>query len=309
MRRTISNIGFIGFGEAAYHMSKGLLNEGINEVFAYDILWVKDPESEKSQRIKQRALDIGVKPIENMKTLVSCSHIIVSAVTPSVAVDVAHQAYPYLNKDKIYADINSKSPRIAKDIWKIIQASGAKFVDVAVMGAITKCGHKTPCLVSGNGSEEFSLLKNYGMNIKIIGEEPGQASAVKMLRSVFTKGVSALLLETFIAAYEYGVVEMVFNSLEETEDSMTFNEMVNLRVCSTITHAKRRTDELEMVCETLKDVNVEPIMSQATKEVLGKIAALEFNKHFFEWEPKDFMDVLSAIKRLKQGLRRVYNPT
>jgi 3-hydroxyisobutyrate dehydrogenase-like beta-hydroxyacid dehydrogenase len=297
LRRSADKIGFIGFGEAAYHISKGLLKEGINEVFAYDILWVKDHESEKSQKTKQRALDIGVKPVDNVKDLVLHSYIIMSAVTPSAALDVANEVYPYLNEDKIYADINSKSPRIAKNISKVIQKNGAKFVDVAVMAAITKYGHKTPCLVSGNGSQEFSLLNNYGMNIKVIGSEPGQASAVKMLRSIFTKGVSALLLEAFTAAYEYGVVEMLFNSLEETEDSMTFDEMINLRVCSTMAHAKRRTDELEMVCDTLKDVNIEPIMSSATKKAFEKIARLEFDKHFVEWEPKNFREVLRAIRK------------
>ena len=71
------------------------------------------------------------------------------------------------------------------------------------------------------------------------------------------------------------------------------------RACSTLVHAKRRTDELEMVRDTLKDVNIEPIMSSATMKALDKIAGLEFDKHFIGREPKNFMEALRAIRKIK----------
>jgi len=52
-------------------------------------------------------------------------------------------------------------------------------------------------ITSGKSATQFAKLNNYGMNIKIIGSEIGQASTLKMLRSSYTKGVSALFLNHF----------------------------------------------------------------------------------------------------------------
>ena len=44
----------------------------------------------------------------------------------------------------------------------------------------------------------------YGMNIKVVGDKPGMASAMKLIRSVCIKGLSAVLLESLEAAQRYG---------------------------------------------------------------------------------------------------------
>lgn len=228
-------IGFIGFGEAAYVLSKGLINEGSDSIFAYDILWKTDPECERSKKIKQLAIEIGVKPVYSYENLSSNAQIIISAVTPSAALSVARQAARFIDKNKIYADINSKSPRATIDIWNVIRLSKAKFVDVAVMGSITKYGYKVPCLASGNGSKQFSKLNKYGMNIKFIGQEPGQASAIKMLRSIYTKGVAAALYALH-SLYGFGCQNPCSSSKGTVNSSIMFHCVSGLLAHASFPH-------------------------------------------------------------------------
>ena len=61
-----------------------------------------------------------------------------------------------------------------------------------------------------------SKLSELGFqNIRIVGEQIGQASAIKMLRSVMIKGVEALTSECALAAHRAGVVDEVFGSMGE----------------------------------------------------------------------------------------------
>jgi len=39
-------LGFIGFGEAAFNIAKGLKQEGLNGIIAYDKFWNVAPQSE-----------------------------------------------------------------------------------------------------------------------------------------------------------------------------------------------------------------------------------------------------------------------
>ena len=72
-------------------------------------------------------------------------------------------------------------------------------------------------IASGPFAKEFAELKVYGMNITVVGSENGQASGIKLLRSAYTKGVSALLFESIYSAYKMGMDREVLEYISETE--------------------------------------------------------------------------------------------
>ena len=55
------------------------------------------------------------------------------------------------------------------------------------------------------------------MDITVVGNENGQASGIKLLRSAYTKGVSALLFESIYHAAKLGIDKEVLNTFSETE--------------------------------------------------------------------------------------------
>ena len=61
-------MGFIGFGEAAYHIAKGLRAAGAPPIFTYDIA-SNDPA--RRSAIAKRAADAGVSITESVEALAS----------------------------------------------------------------------------------------------------------------------------------------------------------------------------------------------------------------------------------------------
>ena len=58
-------------------------------------------------------------------------------------------------------------------------------------------GVGTPALASGDGAERFAeLVRPFGMPVEVVGSEPGDAAGLKLLRSVFMKGLAASVLES-----------------------------------------------------------------------------------------------------------------
>jgi len=63
------------------------------------------------------------------------------------------------------------------------------------MGSIPTFLHRVPILASGSGAANFEkVMSSYGMKITCLGSKPGQASAIKMFKSIFMKGFVTLLL-------------------------------------------------------------------------------------------------------------------
>lgn len=243
-------VGFIGFGEAASTLSRGLLEHRVSILTCVE---------GRSQRSVELAHSVGVELCSNNIELAKSSDILLSAVVPAQAVEVAREVGE--NVKGIYVDLNNVSPATVKEALDYV--SNGMIVDAAIMGGV-KNGLKTPIVASGEHAHLFAELNKYGMNIEVIGDEVGQASALKMLRSVYTKGVSALLFESFYAAYEMGVDDALFKYLSGTEGP-NFQKSTISRLKGSAYHAERRVQEIDEIISFLS-LYEDPLMSKATRE-------------------------------------------
>jgi len=256
-------IGFIGLGEAASNIAKGLSKEGISEIFAYDKYWDKEPYS---KLIKSRASEANVTVKKSMKELIDSVDTIFCAISASMVVPIAKEAHLHLKSGQIYADINAASPGAKRQASEIISKSGAYFVDVAVMASVPMYGHKVPLIVCGKGAKQFSdILNKYNMDIKYYGEEVGKASALKMFRSIFMKGIAMLLLETIVGSHKYGVENDVWASILETLTNSS-DKRVNGWITRTVIHSERREHEMEEVLSMLQELNMDNDVNGYQKE-------------------------------------------
>jgi len=287
-------VGFIGFGEAAHGISIGLKNCGLETVIcAYDKFYDQMPAG---QLIKKRAADAKVELLESEKALTERSDIIFSSVVSKVAVEVAKSFSPYLTEKHIYADTNAASPMVKTEVAQAISKSGAKFVDCALMGTIPAFLNKVPIFASGNGAVEFKeLMTPFSMDITCLGETPGQASAIKMFRSIFMKGYVALLFETLNAANKYNAADLVMENIAETMDQADFMETARLLVTRGLIHSERRAHEMSEVIMTLSDIGVSSIMSDATQKKLEWCTAFKFKEYFNGEAPPSLKEVLEAF--------------
>jgi 3-hydroxyisobutyrate dehydrogenase-like beta-hydroxyacid dehydrogenase len=291
-------IGFIGFGEAAFNIAKGLNKEiGPNNIFAYDKNLDKEPYL---KLIKSRATEANVTLLRNIKELIDIVDIIFCAVSADMVVPIAKESLPFLRSGQIYADINAASPVAKKQASEIISKSGANYVDISVMASIPVYGHKVPLVVSGKGARQFTdILNKYNMKIKYYGEEPGNASAIKMFRSIFMKGIAMLLLETIVASHEYGMEDDVWDSILETLTG-SYPERINQWITRTVIHSERREHEMGEVVSLLKELETDNLMSLATKNKMRWCTNLHLRDYFKGIPPKDFHEVLKAIDDMKK---------
>lgn len=288
-------VGFVGFGEAAYEITRGLKTEGLSDIKAYDKYYNVEPTS---KLIQKRVKDTDIALLHSLEDVVTSSEIVISATSSKVAVDVADEVSSYISQNQLFVDVNAASPKAMVKVSSLIHQTGGEFADVAMMGPVPRYRHQVPILASGTGAKRFQeQMSPYGMNINVISKEPGEASATKMIRSVFMKGVAALLFETCVAANKYDVLDLVMNSLSETVDNSNFDELTTRLLCGSAIHSGRRIHEMEDVIETLEQIDVQPIISTATRKVLGWVDKFELEKDFEGQLPKDYKIVLKAINK------------
>lgn len=289
-------VGFVGFGEAGFHIAGGLRGAGMAGITAYDINTETPGLGEKIQR---RAQETGTRLVGSNAELTSGSDIIISTVTANQALDAAKQNGPGLHDGQLYADLNSVSPALKQTIDSVISATGARFVEVAVMAPAPPYGHKVPMLVGGAGGAEFiERLRPFGMQMEFTSAKVGEAAATKMCRSIIVKGLEALLTECVLGASRYEAEARVFQSLSETFPGIDWPEMATYMVGRVVVHGERRAREMEEVAETLRSCGVDPIMAEATVRRMDWSADLRLKSLFGGEAPashRDFTDKIAAL--------------
>ena len=287
-------IGFIGYGGAAYGLSKGLKETGPTEIFFFDSLLEASPDRDV---ILRRAEETGAVVNESLEELINRADIIISCVTGSVALPVARQAARSLGQHHLYVDVNTASPKIMEAVGGVIMKRGAAFADVAMMGGIPAFLHRVPCLASGNGAEQFKgLMQPYGMDITCVGDTPGQASAIKMFRSIFMKGFLALLMEMLSATHQYQVDTIVLESIRKTMEQNDFLEIVRLQMVKGVINAERMGYEMEAVVQILTEMGLPSQMASAAKAKLEWCSSLKLEEDFGHNLEAPLTEVLDALE-------------
>lgn len=267
----MTNFAFIGFGEAGGLLAKGLIAAGATVSATYDVLI--GATSEKSRALIEKATQMGVRTEAHPQNAIKNADIVISAVVSNEMVNAARRVAPYLAKDQIYFDINSASPMAKKEACVAVENAGGHFVEAAVMDLVPPHGHKVPMLLAGKRAKQVEpVLQSYGMNVRAIGETIGVASTIKMVRSVFLKGFSAILLESLVAAGKVGAEEEVINSLQVTFPQLDWHKLSDYYANRLVKHARRQAAEMHEVAETLEYLKLEPLMATATAKRLEWLA-------------------------------------
>ena len=128
----------------------------------------------------------------------------------------------------------------------------------------------------------------------------GDASAIKILRSVVMKGLEALLLECLIGARRYGIEDAVLESLGKTL-AKPFDQVVQGVLTTNAIHAGRRAEEAAMSAETLADVGLDSFVTRAVAERLRWVAELGMKEHFGGAVPLDWRAALDGIEEKLAG--------
>jgi len=289
-------IGIVGYGEAGQAIAQGLCSNRGSSISVFDI---KFNDEELRESLRLRAQEQGVIVEDDMGSLIANNGMILSLVTGEVATQVVRDSLSFIKEGKVYVDMNTVSPRKKILMGELIEQKGGSFIEVAILGAIASYGFKSPMLVCGKRANQLvNVFAKMGFNVKFVSTEIGKASYLKMLRSVFAKGVEALLLEMLVAAKRCDLVEPLMGAIVEHMDHSSFNDIANTWLTTNAIHAERRTEEMEHVIETLNELNMKPIMAEAIRDRL-RTSVQSGLKNFFKGEkPCDYREVIDALEQL-----------
>jgi len=288
--------GFIGFGEVGRIFSRELREKG-GEILIYDILLDQPLRAPLLQdKIRQAGGVAGTLP-----DVVRRSDCLFSVVTTEVAKAAAQSCSEHLKPGQFYVDLNSTSPRVKVDIGCIIEDRGADFVEGAVLGAVGATGANTRILLGGRkGPEIADLLRRFGLNADFYASEIGKASMFKMLRSIFSKGLETLLLELFIAGKRAGIEQDLWDDITDFMEKKSFSAIGGNWIQTHAVAYERRYHEMVQVTETLREIGIDPIMTDATTAFFKRSLALGFDSAFPE-KPKSFEAV---VEHMEERLRK-----
>jgi 3-hydroxyisobutyrate dehydrogenase-like beta-hydroxyacid dehydrogenase len=198
----------------------------------------------------------------------------VLAVTAAAdAAGALAQALDAIPRGAAYADLATAAAGLKRSLAATAAAAGLDFADVALMAPVAGTGLRTPALASGPGAARVvAVLGPFGMPVEHAGDEPGVAAARKLLRSVVVKGLTAAVMESLRAAEAAGLVEETWDNVV-AQLTAADEAFVRRLVAGTGRHAARRVHEMEAAAEMLRELGVEPTMTEATAAHLRAVAA------------------------------------
>ncbi|MFC7404532.1 NAD(P)-dependent oxidoreductase [Georgenia alba] len=268
------HVAVLGLGEAGQIYAHGLVARGV-VVTAYD----PDPAAAEAAAARTPDLRLAEGDAEAARG----ADVVLSLVTAHCAREALEAALPALagretGRDgvaAVYADLNTASPDLKAELASSAADAGVLFADVAVLAPTARAGLLTPLLLSGTGAKPLAhLLTPLGVPVSQAGPEAGASARLKLLRSVFMKGLAGLVLEGLTAAGRAGP-EAVAWLHDQMARELTADDgaaFVDHLAASTRAHAARRAHEMDDAAAYLGTLGVPAWMTDGTRAWLHAVA-------------------------------------
>ncbi|MGH3135856.1 MAG: NAD(P)-binding domain-containing protein [Gaiellaceae bacterium] len=248
------SVAVLGLGEAGSRLAADLVAAEA-DVQGYDPVIVATPEG-------------VIRAADPVAAVAGCALVLV-LTTASAALAAVESVLPGLRPGMVYADLNTASPALKRELAALVNGVGARFADVALLGPVPARGLRTPALASGDGARAFAdVLMPFGMPVEVVSEQAGDAATLKLLRSVFMKGLAASAIESLRAAEVAGHREWLRDELAGVIGVPLLERLLE----GSAKHAARRVDEVDAARGLLLELGIEPRIATASAALLAELA-------------------------------------
>jgi putative dehydrogenase len=173
----------------------------------------------RSEETVERAKAAGMISVHDEE--IAATDFILSILPPGDAVALAQRFAPTLtasNSKPVFVDCNAVSPRTVDRIADALAPTGSAFVDSGIIGAPPKPNDAGPRFyASGLEAPRFAKLREYGLDVRVLGGPLSAASALKMSYAGITKGTQALAAAMLLAATRGGTADGLFAELQGSQ--------------------------------------------------------------------------------------------
>ena len=180
----------------------------------HQVYWVSEG---RSSATIDRASRSGLRDAGTLANLCAECSVIIS-ICPSHAAETIAEQVAALGFTGLYLDANAIAPQKALRISGVLTQAGATFVDGGIIGGPEFAADKTCLFLSGPGAEEVSECFPTGpMQTRVVGAAIGQASALKLCASAYTKLDAALICASLAGAEKWNVLRTLEEHWTETD--------------------------------------------------------------------------------------------
>jgi putative dehydrogenase len=239
----VRTVAVISPGEMGAGVARHLRDSGLRVVTAL---------AGRSPRTRERAAAAGMEDAGSLAGAVGAADMLLAILPPGRALELARA----VGRDAgpIYVDCNAVSPATARAVGAAV---GERYVDAGIIG-----GPEAPRIyASGPHARELAALP---LDVRVLDGEIGQASALKMCYAALTKGLSALLAESMVAAAEHGVAGALREELADSQPQFLAGAR---RLAGVVPKAYRWIAEMEEIAATFDQVGLTPRMLLGAADV------------------------------------------
>lgn len=243
-------VAVLGLGEAGGRIAADLVAAGVT-VRGFDPI------------VRPSGIDVAADGPDAVRR----AEVVLSLNAAAVALDVARGVAGALAPGAVYADLNTAAPALKR---ALAEAVPVPFADVALMGTVPALGLGTPALASGPGAERFAeLFAPLGMPVEVVGQAAGEAAGLKLLRSVFMKGLAAAAVESLEAARAAGG-EAEARTRADAE-AVIGAQLLERLLWGSRAHAARRVDEMRAAAAYVEELGVPARVATAAADWLEEL--------------------------------------
>lgn len=201
-------------------LSPGDMGHSVGNVLRENGLCVIAYLGDRSTRTRVLARAAQIEEVASYQALVLEADVILSILVPAQAVAAAElvaQALQETRADVLYVDCNAIAPQTAQAVGDVITRAGGRFVDASIIGGPPRGGYSPRIYASGLDAAAFAELARYGLDIIVMDDVIGHASALKLCYASLTKVSTALQAELMIAAKALGVDEALIAEFKQSQ--------------------------------------------------------------------------------------------
>ena len=257
----MTKIGILHPGEMGVSIAASAFNSG------HQVYWVSEGRSNKT---RLRAEKHNLIEVESLSQLCQTSDIIFSVCPPHSAEDIAKSVIEHGFKG-YYLDANAISPQRAVKIGQMLESNGIHFIDGGIIGGPAWKPNETRLFLSGKDANIIAdYFSNGPLETKVIGDEIGKASALKMCYAAYSKGTTALLAAILATAESLGVRDELYGQWDM--DDSSFSEQANRRATRATAKAWRFEGEMHEIASTFQEAGLPNGFHEAAAEVYRRMA-------------------------------------
>lgn len=257
----MTKLGILHPGEMGVSIAACAIGNG------HQVHWVSQ---NRSDRTRQRAVSHQLMEVNSLARLCEICEVILCICPPHAAEDVAKAVIENGFKG-FYLDGNAISPQRAKKIGQMMDENDIRFIDGGLIGGPAWKPNETWLYLSGEGAAVIAnCFTNGPLETKILGNEIGKASAMKMCYAAYSKGTTALLAAILATAQSLEVRDELCQRWDV--DQAGFSEQTHRRVSRATAKAWRFEGEMHEIAMTFQETGLPDGFHQAAAEIYHRMA-------------------------------------